>query len=191
MKIAPLICFRSLILSCLATVYINFWVFNNTLKMTEDEKINAASLTMVPFGLGNMFGVIFYGFVQDKCGSKAALILLLAELIVFESMIIVLNELNTFNWSAYLCMFGLGSVDNTVTTYITQFLGFEFESKIIPFAAKNFVENMSMFLILGSLSIWDLDSKENYRIFFITVLVTGIITISLQFTMNFKYNDPK
>ena len=147
--------------------------------MTENEKIEAASFTMIPFGLGNMIGIVLYGFIQDKCGNKATLLLLLTEFIIFECMIIILNELRIFNWTAYVCMFGLGSVDNTLSTYITQLLGFEFESKIIPFAAKNFVENMAMFVILGSLSIWDLDSKEDYRKFFVAVLCSGLIAISI------------
>ena len=54
-------------------------------------------------------------------------------------------------------MFGLGMLDNSVVTLCNVILGFEFDSKIVPFGAKNFIENFTVFFIVGALSIFDIE----------------------------------
>jgi hypothetical protein len=57
-------------------------------------------------------------------------------------------------------MFIFGIADSTVSTFNCIVLGFEFESKIIPFGAKNFSENISVFLVLLVLTLSPVETKE-------------------------------
>ena len=61
-----------------------------------------------------IFGSFTYGFIQDKCGNKAALITILLEIVVFQTMLLVQNEYHVFNWTAHVSMFGMGMLDNTL-----------------------------------------------------------------------------
>lgn len=92
---------------------------------------------------------------------------LLASCIFFGVLLIVQNEQHTFNWSAYLSMFGLGWLDNTIWCYLNMVLGFEFESKILPFGAKTMVEMLTVTVVAGALSIWSLDSIGSYRLYWV------------------------
>jgi len=69
-------------------------------------------------------------------------------------------------WLASFTMGGLGAIDNCMTTYTTLLLGFEFDSKIVPFCTKNFVENITVFLVLSSLAIWPLTTITHYRTYY-------------------------
>lgn len=85
-------------------------------------------------------------------------------------------------------MFGLGNFDNCLFSYLTTIFGFEFESKIVPGGARLFVQQFSMFLFLGCLAIWPMETKADYRIFFITFLLLGIISelIIINISKGFK-----
>ena len=78
----------------LASVYINLWVFiysstaEGALK-SEDEKIERTVYTFVSMGVGLIVGPILMGIIQDKCGHKASLTLLLSEVIIFESILLI------------------------------------------------------------------------------------------------------
>ena len=78
-------------------------------------------------------------------------------------------------------MFGLGSLNNAVSTFINIVLGFEFESKIVPFGAKSFIENITVFTVVGLISIFDLKSKEDFRVIFVLYLIIGILSTLLLF----------
>ena len=71
-------------------------------------------------------------------------------------------------------MFFFGVVDNCCTTFNCIALGFEFTSKIVPFGTKNFLENMTIFIILIVFTIWPFENKEMYRILFLLYLILGI-----------------
>ena len=56
-------------------------------------------------------------------------------------------------------MFVFGIVDSATTTFINVVLGFEFESKIVPFGAKNFTENISVSIMTLILAVNTVDTK--------------------------------
>ena len=83
-------------------------------------------------------------------------------------------------------MFGLGMQDSSVMTFTNIVLGFEFESKIIPFGAKNFIESFTTFFVVGIVSIFDIKGKDQFRIFFCFYLVIGILSTLIMFKFPYK-----
>lgn len=97
-------------------------------------------------------------------------------------MLLVVNEIHQFTLWANVVMFGLGLLDNSTTTFISIVLGFEFESKIVPFGAKNFTQNLTVFIVVANLSIFDISGKDQFRMFFAGYFIIGIIsTIMMMF----------
>ena len=105
------------------------------------------------------------------------------EIVVFQTMLMVQNEYHVFNWTAHVSMFGMGMVDNTLQSYLTQLMGFEFKSKITPFALKNFMENMTVFIVFIAISIFGMEAKRDFRIFLIVAMVLGVLSVMIQFTL--------
>lgn len=168
LKLIPLLTFRAMSLNSQASIFVNFWCSTmSDMDISNEEKIQKALFTYIPLGFGCMVGSVLYGFVEDKCGNKASILFILAQVLIFNTMIIVLNELHEFNWLAYVTMFGMGCIDLTILTYETQLIGFMFESKIVPFCTKNFLENMTVFILLAAQAIKSADTKEDFRIYFI------------------------
>ena len=160
--------------------------------MTSDEKIRIAVNTFIAFGLGLVFGPWPMGLLQDKLGHKAALLYIFTNTLIFNSLLVIVNEIEYFNfWFACFIMFGLGLVDNCLYGFLNMIFGMEFESKIMPAAARQFLEQMSVFSFLAALSIWSLETKEQFRPYFIFYLVIGIISqlIVLRVAKTFKVSS--
>ena len=83
-------------------------------------------------------------------------------------------------------MFGVGMMDNVSWCFINIALGFEFESKIVPFGAKLFVEMVAVFLVASSLSLWSLESKSQFRMYFLAAAILGVFSVLLLFKYKFK-----
>lgn len=172
LHMTPFILCRGVCLAAQASVFVNFWVFvvGNSAEgksMTEDSKIEQAMYTFISMGFGMIIGAFLLGLVQDKYGHRASLSMLLSEIVFFSTILLVVNENQTFDWTAHVIMFGMGIIDNTQLSFMNVVLGFEFESQILPFGAKNFIENIAVFAVIGALSLGDLDSIESYRTFFV------------------------
>ena len=109
-------------------------------------------------GVGMVVGAFLTGFIQDKFGHKAATTMLLTEIILMNTILIIQNEYLVFNWTAHLFMFGQGVIYNSQRCFLHVILGFEFDSKIVPFGAKNFVETLGNFFTIIGLSIWNIEN---------------------------------
>ena len=83
-------------------------------------------------------------------------------------------------------MFIVGIVDSSTTTFINVVLGFEFQSKIVPFGAKNFSENISVCILSLVLALNSIETKEQDRLYFICQLVIGLLSLSLMSFMKYK-----
>ena len=69
----------------------------------------------------------------------------------------MINNSNTYDWTAYLSMFLFGMLDNAWKSYENIIFGFEFDSKLTPFGANYFYECFAAFLGIASLSLWNLE----------------------------------
>jgi hypothetical protein len=83
-------------------------------------------------------------------------------------------------------MFGIGMIENMSKALICVILGFEFESKITPFGANNFIENIMVFFVVGSLSFLGLHEKEHFRLYLIILMLFGIFSLSILYLVKFK-----
>ena len=185
-NLVPLLVFRGMNLACQASVFIGFWVLliTNTEdqngskpNQSEDEKIAIAMKTYVTLGFGMAFGPQLMGILLDKYGHRASIIYILSCTILIGILLILQNELQHFNYLlANLTMFGLGLVENCLDSYITIVSGAEFESKIDASAARHFIGSGAIFIFLASLAIWPLETKADYRPFYIFFLLIGILS---------------
>jgi len=126
------------------------------------------------------------GFLQDKYGHKASILLIISEVVIFFSLTIAINEEQLFNWTAYLIMFGLGCLDNSLKSYQNVIVGFEFESKLVPFGANFFFECFSSFLSIFVYSFNQCETKGEFRTYFIMKLVLGCLCAGSLFLVKFK-----
>ena len=90
--------------------------------------------------------------IQDKFGHRASLSVIALAMISMYTLFIVQNEKRVFDWTANLAMFIFGFVDNSLHTFLSVVLGFEFDSKIVPFGARHFLWGLSTGSYLIALS---------------------------------------
>ena len=191
--ITPMMISRGVSAVMMASVFVNFWSSTLTYsaslsgeKISVDRILTTSVYTYLLYGAGAIISPQLVGKIQDSQGYRASMFFILALQIVFVTMVIILNEIHIFNWWAYLCMFGLGMLDNCMMTFINIVLGFEFESKIIPFSAKNFIEGFTVFFVVGALSIFDIEGKGSFRAFYVFFLVFALASTLLMFRFPFK-----
>lgn len=108
-------------------------------EFSEDSyKNKVALLTMTLLGVGEIFGGLLVGGIRDSKGNRVAIISEMFLLAIGIGCVILLNERNKFDWVAYIMTFFWGLQDAGLNCYINCVLGFEFESKIAPFAVYKF-----------------------------------------------------
>lgn len=83
-------------------------------------------------------------------------------------------------------MFGLGFMDNSTNCFQNIVCGFQFDSKIIPFGTMAFIENMTVFIITLFLYYAKPDTVEGYRNFFVIMMISSIVGVSLMFCFKYK-----
>jgi MFS family permease len=103
-------------------------------------------LAMVGFGIGEVLGGFFIGYVVDRFGSKAAI---MCNLIIILSMFAVtlgFIEVFSFNWMAWVMCFLWGVQDSGVNTQVQEVLGFEFDNASSePFSVYNILQCVGCF----------------------------------------------
>lgn len=77
-------------------------------------------------------------------------------------------------------------LDNTCTCFANIVLGFEFDSKIVPFGAKLLIENLAVFTTVAILSLMDLEGKEAFRNYFVVTFISGLVTLSILYRFKFR-----
>ena len=102
---------------------------------TEQEKQSQAFYCYIQLAIGTMLGSVVLGWVMDKKGYHASLLLILVVSVIVLLGCIWYNEVFQFSWTAHLVAFGWGFLDAVYVNFINAVLGFEFESMITPFAA--------------------------------------------------------
>ena len=107
-------------------------------------------------------------------------------MIISMSLLIILNEYHIFGWQSHISMFLHGMLNNTCTCFAIIVLGFEFDSKIVPFGAKLLVENFAVFTTVGLLSLVDLENKIAFRNYFVLTLVIGLVSLAILYRFKFR-----
>ena len=122
----PLVVSRGFSSACLGGIFVPFWVSvqQNLSDLTEKQKEAQALSVIVLFGLGQVVAAPTVGIILDKFGNRTALSFILALNILSFSLILVINEIHTFTWTAWLGMFGLGFMDNSTNCFQNIVCGF-------------------------------------------------------------------
>ena len=84
--------------------------------------------------------------VRDKAGVKIAIGVEMGLLIIATVLVDIFNQANTFGTLAYILCFAWGFQDSGTQTIIKCILGFQYNSKIIPFSVFNFVQSLAIFM---------------------------------------------
>lgn len=82
-----------------------------------------------------MFGGFLEGYWIDKFGPVAAVHMTTFCCCFCFALMIIYNEIGQFSVFAYFMSFSIGVMDATLVNFLHISLGFEFDSKITPFAS--------------------------------------------------------
>ena len=214
MMVMPLIIFSAISLSVFAGVFISLMnrCMANSLDLDPEfantaHKNKTALLAMTLLGAGEIFGGLIVGRIRDTKGNRIALLSEMCLLAIGIGMVIWLNESNKFNWVAYMMTFFWGLQDAGLNCFINCVLGFEFESKLTPFAVYKFSQSFFIFaftlvlipvmadvcVIKGQTDCAALDysaMQGNLRIYLIGATVFGYISLFMMLGFKYKVADP-
>ena len=108
-------------------------------KYSDTKKNEMALFAMSLIGMGGFFGGQVVGIFRDKYGIKKAILVEVGLLVATSVIVDVFNAQNQFGPLAYVMCFAWGFQDSGCQCLLRCVLGFQFESKIIPFSVFNFI----------------------------------------------------
>lgn len=122
---------------------IAFWVSNfmpfmaSTMpqEWTNNQKNEQGFYALIALAGGSIAGSLLLGIILDKFGPKPAIYCILCVSVSVTSASIAYNEKHVFNVWAYVISFGWGVMDACLINMLNNLMGFEFKSKVTPFAA--------------------------------------------------------
>jgi predicted MFS family arabinose efflux permease len=95
---------------------------------------------MILFGIGEVLGCFFIGWVVDHHGSYKATLVNIAIMSVMGIITVVYAAVFEFGFLAYVMCFLWGFQDSAVNTHSQEILGFEFENNSEPFSVFNILQ---------------------------------------------------
>ena len=96
-------------------------------------------MTMTLLGAGEMIGGAIIGNIRDYVNNKAAIAANIVLLLISLALMIYINQLNEFNYVTYIWNFIWGLQDAGSNCIVLCVLGFEFDSKLIPYSVFYFL----------------------------------------------------
>eukprot|EP00347_Sterkiella_histriomuscorum_P004956 403358441 len=151
----------------------------------SDNKQLAMSLyAMIPLGIGEIIGSLLMGKIMDIYGQKKGIIVCGINLII--AMILVFAYIIHYQFGAltFIFPFFWGLQDSGINNILNCTLGFEFDSKSIPFSVSNFVQPLFLFLFMIAQSY--LETTTDFYIYFSVCFCYGILALSVLYTFDFK-----
>lgn len=94
---------------------------------------------MTFLGVGEIIGSQTMAIIRDGYSTRAAIVILIIETCIAYGLLIWYNERDKFDWLAAVFTFAWGIQDSGLNCIARSVLGFEFDSKIIPFSVFNFL----------------------------------------------------
>jgi predicted MFS family arabinose efflux permease len=144
---------------------------------------------MIMFGIGELLGCFFIGYIVDKFGSRPATYV---NIVIMGSMgaITVLYCLRyEFGVLAYLMCFLWGFQDSAINTHSQEILGFEFNNNSEPFSNYNILQCIacSIFQVI-QIAVYD---KAGYTMYSIFVGALGVLCCANTLRFKFREHDRK
>ena len=153
---------------------------------TDTEKSANALFALVFLGVGEVIGGILEGFLIDKCGNKPAIII---------NILVIVSAILTACYNCWQLRFGYmsyamtglwGLVDASINIFTFRMLGFEFESKSIPFGTFGFIQGVTVFMCDTILTMLDDKNWKHLMGFSAGVGIMGVFAWVLLLTFPFK-----
>ena len=138
---------------------------------------------MAFLGLGEIFGGQCIGLVKDKVNKILALVLQIFLTVGAFAIVFYVNENDQYDLMAFVMAFVWGFMDSGLNAIIRSMLGFEFESKIVPFSVFNFLQALFIMAaqlieaqVTNSKDVSTEDQIANLRLYLIAVGALAIIS---------------
>ena len=156
----------------------------------EDQKgsngaLGSASYAMIMFGVGEILGCFFIGWIVDHFGSYKATKANVLIMLVMGIFTVLFAAINKFNVLAFIMCFLWGFQDSAVNTHTQEILGFEFENNSEPFSVFNICQCIAM-AIFSIIQI-SVDTQVEYIIFAIFVSILGMVACGN--TLRFQFRE--
>ena len=135
-------------------------LYPNRPDLIHDQNVQdyTALFTMCLFGAGEVVGGFLVGGIRDRFGNKVCVISLIILTIAAVAFVIAYNQKNKYDYGAYLMCLLWGLQDSGLNCFVQCIMGFEFESKVIPFCVFTFAQNGFIFVFnLVHIAIMDPD----------------------------------
>lgn len=107
-------------------------------------------------------------------------------------MVFFVNENDIYDISSFIMAFVWGFMDSGLNAIMRSMLGFEFDSKIVPFAVFNFLQSLFTFAaqlieaqVMKSDGVSAEDQIANLRLYLIIIAALGML--SYVILLFFKY----
>ena len=142
-------------------------------------------LGMVTFGFGELVGSFLLGYIIDKFGNKTSASSNFVIMLLMFGVTFLFTYTQKFGILAHLMCLFWGIQDGGVNTYVTELVGFEFDSVDEPFAVYNLLQGMGAFVFQLTQSKLS-GTMESYIIYTWILLVVAISAIFSTFFFNFK-----
>ena len=92
-------------------------LIQNTIDDTPEAKFEKSSYAMILFGLGEVFGCFFIGFIVDRFGSKKAGIANIVIVTIMAGITVLYCIIFEYGFLAFLMCFLWGFQDSAVNTH--------------------------------------------------------------------------
>ncbi len=112
----------------------------------DQAQFKWSMLAMVLFGVGEILGCFYIGFIVDRYGSKAAIFHNLVIILLMGGITFAFIIVYEFNFLAYLMCFIWGFQDSAINTHSQEILGFEFDNNQEPFSVYNILQCIACFV---------------------------------------------
>ncbi|CDW77194.1 major facilitator superfamily protein [Stylonychia lemnae] len=149
----------------------------------DQEQFKLSMLAMVLFGVGEILGCFFIGFIVDRKGSKVATIFNLVIILIMGAVTITFIEVYKYGALAFIMCFFWGFQDSAINTHSQEILGFEFDNNSEPFSVYNILQCVACFIFQIIESA--VNDQDDYRWYTIMVTGLGFIFCGMPFFFDF------
>ena len=157
-------------------------------KWDDAEKTSNALLCMLGLGAGEIIGSLVFGKVTDKLPFKTIIVINTITLTVGYGCLFLYGAVYDFSfYLGVLLTFAWGVQDSGMNCLLNSVLGFQFESKTIPFSVYKFLQSLLIFVFI-CIEVATKSQKSYLIYFFICYAVSMVawLILATQFTFKTK-----
>ena len=162
-------------------------VIQATVDGSQEQKFEHANYAFILFGLGEILGCFFIGYIVDKFGSRPATYANIVIMAVMAGVTTLYCIVYQYGFLAFLMCFLWGFQDSAINTHSQEILGFEFNNNSEPFSVYNILQCLAC-SIFQIFQIW-INTQTEYIIYSIFVGVLGILFAANTLRFQFREHE--